>query len=83
VLEAFLAAKHRHVCPGARRSCAAVRFDAEIELAIDWLFFVGGAARLISLLQARKLAGFWWALLGAVLAIAIVSSWPCGLWKGS
>jgi uncharacterized membrane protein HdeD (DUF308 family) len=42
-----------------------------IDIAIGWLFCVGGVVRVVSLLQARKLAGRWWALLGAVAAIAI------------
>lgn len=42
-----------------------------IEIFIGWLFFAGGVLRLAMLLRAKHLPGFWWSLLGAVLAIVI------------
>jgi uncharacterized membrane protein HdeD (DUF308 family) len=42
-----------------------------ITILIGWLFFVGGIFRTISLLQHRRMPGFAWSLLAAVLAIAL------------
>jgi uncharacterized membrane protein HdeD (DUF308 family) len=42
-----------------------------IEIFIGWLFFVGGVFRVISVLQSRRMPGFGWSLLTAVLAIAL------------
>ena len=42
-----------------------------IEIFIGWLFFVGGILRIAMLLRAKQLPGFWWSLLGAVLAVAV------------
>ena len=42
-----------------------------ITIFIGWLFFVGGSFRTISVVQHRRMPGFTWSLLTAVLAIAL------------
>ncbi len=42
-----------------------------ITIFIGWLFFVGGIFRTASVLQHRRMPGFAWSLLTAVLAIAL------------
>jgi uncharacterized membrane protein HdeD (DUF308 family) len=42
-----------------------------IEIFIGWLFLIGGVFRTISLLQSPRMPGFGWALLTALLAIAL------------
>jgi len=42
-----------------------------VEIFVGWLFFVGGVARTVMLVRAKHLPGYWWSLLGAVLAIVV------------
>jgi len=42
-----------------------------IGIFVGWLFFVGGIFRAVSVWQSRRLPGFAWALLTAVLAIVL------------
>ncbi len=42
-----------------------------ITILIGWLFFIGGIFRTISVLQHRRMPGFAWSLLTAVLAVAL------------
>lgn len=42
-----------------------------IEILIGWLFFVGGLFRLLTVLRAPRVPGYWWSLLTAVLALAL------------
>ena len=42
-----------------------------IEILVGWLFFVGGIFRAVSVWQSRRLPGFGWALLSAVLAVVL------------
>ncbi len=42
-----------------------------IGIFVGWLFFVGGIFRAVSVWQSRRLPGFAWALLTAVLAILL------------
>ncbi|MBT5415439.1 MAG: HdeD family acid-resistance protein [Rhodospirillaceae bacterium] len=42
-----------------------------IEILIGWLLFIGGLFRVLSVLRARGAPGFWWALLTALLALAL------------
>ncbi|HEY3908947.1 MAG TPA: HdeD family acid-resistance protein [Stellaceae bacterium] len=42
-----------------------------ITIVIGWLFFVGGIFRTASLLQHRRMPGFAWSLLAAVVAIVL------------
>ncbi|MEZ5818888.1 MAG: DUF308 domain-containing protein [Hyphomicrobiaceae bacterium] len=42
-----------------------------IEQLIGWVFLVGGLVRIGTLLWARSTPGFWWALIGAVVAVVL------------
>jgi uncharacterized membrane protein HdeD (DUF308 family) len=42
-----------------------------VEILVGWLFFVGGVFRCVSVLRARRVPGYWWSLLTAVLAILV------------
>jgi uncharacterized membrane protein HdeD (DUF308 family) len=50
-----------------------------IESIVGWLFLASGLAGMITTLWMRRAAGFWWALLSALLGIAtgaILLRWP-------
>jgi uncharacterized membrane protein HdeD (DUF308 family) len=42
-----------------------------ITILVGWLFFIGGIFRTVSVLRHRRMPGFWWSLLTAVLAIVL------------
>ena len=50
-----------------------------IEVIIGWLLLVSGIVGLITTLRMRRVAGFWWSLLSAILGIAagfVLLRWP-------
>lgn len=50
-----------------------------VEIIIGWLLLVSGVIGLITTVRMRRVAGFWWSLLSAVLAIAagiVLLRWP-------
>lgn len=42
-----------------------------VTLFAGWLFLIGGAVGLAGIFTARRVPGFWWSLISALLAIAI------------
>jgi uncharacterized membrane protein HdeD (DUF308 family) len=42
-----------------------------VEILVGWLFFVGGIFRALSVWQSRRMPGFTWSLLSAVLAVVL------------
>lgn len=40
-----------------------------VEITVGWLFFIGGITRVLALMRARHLPGYWWSLLAAILAM--------------
>ena len=42
-----------------------------IDIFIGWLFMLGGIVRTLSLIRAKHVPGYWWSMLGAVLAIVL------------
>lgn len=42
-----------------------------IDIFIGWLFMIGGILRVLSLIRAKHVPGYWWSMLGAVLAIVL------------
>lgn len=42
-----------------------------IDILVGWLFMMGGIIRILSLIKAKDLPGYWWSMLGAVLAIVL------------
>jgi uncharacterized membrane protein HdeD (DUF308 family) len=50
-----------------------------VEIFLGWLFLISGVAGLITTFWMRQAPGFWWALLSAVLGIAVgivLLRWP-------
>jgi uncharacterized membrane protein HdeD (DUF308 family) len=50
-----------------------------VEILIGWLFLLSGAVGLVTTFWMRRAPGFWWALLSAVLGIAVgvvLLRWP-------
>ncbi len=50
-----------------------------VAIFLGWLFLISGIVGLVTTFMARKMPGFWWALLSAVLAIAaglVLLAWP-------
>ena len=50
-----------------------------ITIFLGWLFFISGIVSLITTFWARKVAGFWWSLLSALLGIGaglVLLAWP-------
>jgi uncharacterized membrane protein HdeD (DUF308 family) len=43
----------------------------EIELLVGWLFIIGGFFRAAAIVTKRDMPGFWWSLLGGVVAMAL------------
>ena len=42
-----------------------------INFLVGWLFILGGVVRLVPLVRARHLPGYWWSVFAAVLAIIV------------
>ncbi len=42
-----------------------------VEIMIGWLFIAGGLLRGLALMRAKHMPGYWWSMLGAILAIAL------------
>lgn len=52
-----------------------------VTILLGWLFLASGLLGLITTFWMRRLPGFWWSLLSAVLAIvtgAVLLAWPVG-----
>jgi uncharacterized membrane protein HdeD (DUF308 family) len=45
-----------------------------VDLFVGWLLFIGGIARVVTLLRARHWPGYWWSMAAAVLAIVVGSA---------
>jgi uncharacterized membrane protein HdeD (DUF308 family) len=43
----------------------------EIELLVGWLFVIAGFFRAAAIVTKRHMPGFWWSLLGGVVAMAL------------
>ncbi len=46
-----------------------------VDILIGWLFFVGGIGRTVTLVRAKHLPGYWWALTSAILRWSLVFCW--------
>ncbi len=42
-----------------------------VEILIGWLFLLGGVLRVVSLVRATHMPGYWWSLVAAILAAAL------------
>ena len=42
-----------------------------IDILIGWLFMMGGIVRALALFKAKHMPGYWWSMLGAILAIVL------------
>src|SRR5262249_30558741 len=42
-----------------------------VEIFAGWLFFVSGIVGVVGMFKARRMPGFWWGLITALLALAL------------